>query len=231
MAVSRINHDGIGTGIHQSLHTVEGINGHTDTSSHTQTTFLVFTSHGLILGLGDVLIGDQTDETVVLVDHRQFLDLVLLQNLGSSDQVGLLMGGHEVLLRHDLLNGTIETTLETEVAVGDDTHKVVVIVNHGNTTDMIFRHDVEGLSHGRTLGDGDRIVDHTVLGTLYDSNLTGLVVDRHILMNNTDTTLAGDGNSHLTLGNSIHSCCHERNIQFDVARKAGFQLYRLRQHF
>ena len=57
------------------------------------------------------------------------------------------MGGHEILLRHDLLDGTVKTTLKTQVAVGDDTLEVLLIVDYGDTTDMILRHDVEGLSH------------------------------------------------------------------------------------
>ena len=231
MSVGSIDNDSVNTGIYQSLHTVECVNSYTHTGGYAQTTLLILAGHRLILSLSDILICDKTDKTIVLIYYRQLLDLVLLQNLCSSGKIGLLMGGNEVLLRHDLLNGTIQTTLEAKVAVGNDTYQTLVIVNYGDTTDMILRHDVESLSHGAAQGDGDRIVDHTVLGTLYDSNLTGLVVDRHILVNNTDTTFASDSNSHLTLGNGIHSCCHEWNIQFDMTRKAGFQLYRLRQHF
>ena len=147
MTVGGIDDDGVGTGIHQSLHTVERIGSYTHTSSHTQTALVILTSHRFILGLGNILIGNQTDQTIILVDHGQLLDLVLLQNLGSSDQVGLLMGGHEIILRHDLLNGTIQATLETKVAVGHDTHEVIIIVNHGDTTNMILRHNIEGLRH------------------------------------------------------------------------------------
>ena len=168
---------------------------------------------------------------VVLIDHGEFLDLVLLQNLGSSSQVGLLMGGYQVILRHDLCHGTIQTALETEVAVGYDTYEVIVIVDHGDTSDMIFRHDIEGLSHRRTLGDGDRIIDHTILSTLHDSHLTRLILNRHVLMDYTDTTFTGDGDSHLRLGNGIHRSRYKRHIQFDITRKARFQLYRLGQYF
>ncbi len=142
-----INDDGVGTGIHQSLHTVERIGSHTYAGSHTQTALVILTSHGLILGLGNVLIGNQTNQTIILVDHGQLLNLVLLQNLGSCNQVSLLVGSHEIILRHDLLNGTIQATLETKVAVGHDTHEVIIIVNYGDTTNMILRHNIEGLRH------------------------------------------------------------------------------------
>ena len=195
--MGRIDDDGIDTCVHQGLHTVQGIEGDTDTCCHAQTTFLILARHRLVLGLCDILIGDQTDQTVVLIHHGEFLDFILLQDLGSSRQVCLLMGGHEMFLRHDLIDGTIQTTLEAQVTVGDDTHQMTVVVYHGDTTDMILRHDVEGLCHRCSQGDGDRIIDHTVLCTFHDGHLTGLVVNRHILVDYTDTALTRDGDGHL----------------------------------
>ena len=195
--MSRIDDDGIHTGIHQCLHTVEGVECDTNTGSHTQTTFLILAGHGLVLRLRNILIGDEADQAVVLIHHGQFLDLILLQNLSSGCQVGLLMGCHQMILRHDLIDGTIQTTLKAEVTVSHDTHQMTVVIHHGDTTDMILRHDLEGLCHRGTQGDGDRIVDHTILGTLHDSHLTGLVVDRHVLVDHTDTTLTSDGDGHL----------------------------------
>ena len=59
------------------------------------------------------------------------------------------MGGHKVILRHDLVYRTIQLALEAEVTVGDDTYQTVAFVDHRNTTDMILRHDIESLSHRR----------------------------------------------------------------------------------
>ena len=231
MTVSRIDHDGISTSIYQCLHTVEGIGSDADTCGNTQTTLLILAGHGLVLGLRDVLIGNQTDQMIVLIHNGQFLDLVLLQDLGGSRQVCLLVGGHEVILRHDFLHRTVQTTLEAQVTVRHDTYKVIAVIDNGDTADMILRHDVEGLSHRRSLGNRDRIIDHTVLSTLDDSHLTGLIVDRHILMDHTDTTFTGNGDSHLRLGDGIHRSCHKRDVQLDVPREAGFQLYCLGQYF
>ena len=102
-----IDDDSVSTGIHESLHTIEGIEGDTHTGSHTQTTLLILTCHRLVLGLGDVLIGDKTDEVVVLVDNGQFLDLVLLQYLCRGSEVRLLVSGDKVVLRHYLLHRAV----------------------------------------------------------------------------------------------------------------------------
>ena len=138
MTVGRIYHDGIGTSINKSLHTVNRVCCHTNTSCHTQTSLLILAGHGLVFGLRDVLVCNQTDKTIILVHDGQFLDLVPLQNFCSSHQVSLLVSGHEVFLRHDLVDRTVQTTLEAKITVGNDTHKMVVIVNHGDTPDMIL---------------------------------------------------------------------------------------------
>ena len=92
-----INDDGISTSVHQCLHTVEGVIGHTNTGSYAQTTFVILAGHRLVLGLRNILIGDQSDQVVVFIHHRQLLNLILLKDLGSSCQIGLLMGGHQVI--------------------------------------------------------------------------------------------------------------------------------------
>ena len=229
--MGRVDNNGVGTGIDESLHAVEGVEGDTYTGSYAQTTLTVLTSHGLILGLGDILIGNQTNQMVVFVHNRQLLNLVLLQNLCSSNQVGLLMGRYQVVFRHDLVNGTVETALKAQVTVGNDTYEVIAIIYHRDTTDMILRHDVECLSNCGAQRNRDRIIDHTVLSTFHDGDLTGLIVDRHILVNHTNTAFTGNGNSHLRLGNRIHSGRYERHVQFDVTREAGFQLYCFWQNF
>ena len=81
---------------------------------------------------------------------------------------------------------------------------------------MILRHDVEGILYGCAHLNGYRVVNHTVFSTLNNGNLTSLLLDRHILVDNADTALASNGNSHLSLGNSIHSGCYERNLKLNV---------------
>ena len=224
MAVGRVDDDGICSRIHQGLHTVERIIGYTHTGCHTETAFLILTGHRLILGLGDILIGNQSYQTVVLIHHRQFFDFVFLQDLGGSRQICLLVGRHQIVLRHDFLHRTVQPALEAQVSVGHDTHETLLVIHHGNTAYMILRHNIQGLCHGRSEGNGHGIIDHAIFCTLHDSHLTGLVLDGHILMDHTDASLTGDGNSHLRLRDRIHGSRHEGDIQLNVPGETGFQL-------
>ena len=81
MSMSCIDNNSIGTGIHQSLHTVECIHRHTDTGSHTQSSFGIFTSHWFIFCLCNILISNQAYQFTIFVHYRQLLNLMFLQNL------------------------------------------------------------------------------------------------------------------------------------------------------
>ena len=231
MAVGRVDDDGIGTGIHQCLGALQRVGGHAHTCCHAQPALLILAGHGLVLGLCNVLIGDQSHQSAFLVDDGQFLNLVLLQNLGGSLQVGLLMGGDEILTGHHLVNLLVKAALEAQVAVGDDAHEAVVLVDHGNAADVVVGHDGKSLGNGAAATNRHRIVDHAVLGTLHDSHLAGLSLYRHVLVNHADTAFTGDGNGHCRFRHGIHSSRHKRDVQFYVPRETCFQLYCLGQHF
>ena len=161
----------------------------------------------------------------VFIDHGQFLDFVFLKDLCCSGEIGLLVGGDEVFLGHDLIDEFVEVTLEAQVPVGDDTDKQVVLIHHGNATDMVFRHHGEGILHRLSLTDGDGVIDHAVLCSFDDGHLPGLLIHRHVFVDDADTTLTGNGNGHFRLRDSIHGGSNERNVQLDVTGEHGFQLY------
>ena len=69
------------------------------------------------------------------------------------------------------------------------------------------------------------------LSTLHDGYLTCLFFDRHILMDNTDTTFTCNGNCHFRFGNRIHSGRYKRNFQLNVFRKLCREFDSFRKHF
>ena len=141
------------------------------------------------------------------------------------------MCGDEVLGSHHLVNLLVETAFEAQVAIGHDAHQFVIIVHDGDATNVVVGHHGKGILHGAAAANGHRVVDHAVLGTLHDSHLASLGLYRHVLMNHTDTTFAGDGDGHCRLGDRVHGGGYKRHIQCNVSRKARFQLYSLRQYF
>ena len=226
-----VDDDSVGTGVDQCLHTLQRVGGDTNAGSHTQTTFLVLAGHGLVLGLGDILIGDEAHQPVLLVHDGQLFNLVPLQNLGSIHQIGMLMGRHQVFFGHHLLDQTVQTAFKTQVTIGDNAYQTLLVVNNGYAANVVFSHDVKGLGNGAAAGNGHWVVNHTILGTLHDGHLTGLVLNTHVLVNDTDTAFTGNGNGHLALGHGVHGSSNKGHIKLNVTRETGAQLYRLGEHF
>jgi hypothetical protein len=106
------------------------------------------------------------------------------------------VSGNQVLAGHYLINLLVHVTLETKVTVGHDTNEMILVIHHWNTTDMIVVHHIQRILHCTATTDGDRVINHTILSTLHDSHLTSLLLDGHVLVDDTNTTFAGDSNRH-----------------------------------
>ena len=166
---------------------------------------------------------------VVLVDHRQFLDFMFLQDVG-----GLLKrhlgGGDEVLARHHLGDGTVEATLEAQVAVGDDADEHVVAVDDGDAADAVFRHQVEGVFHRSVDMDGHRVADHAVLGAFHLAHLGGLFADGHVLVQHADAAFLCDGDGHAALRHGVHAGGDHGDVEVDMARELGLEARLAREY-
>ena len=53
------------------------------------------------------------------------------------------MGGDEVLGRHDLRHLLVEVGLEAQVAVGDDTDEVALVIDDRDAADMVVVHHLQ----------------------------------------------------------------------------------------
>ena len=140
----------------------------------------------------------------LLVDYGQLLYFVFLEDVGSLLQVGRLRGRNQVVFGHHLVDQTVEVALETQVAVGYDTYQYLVLVDYGDTADVVFAHHRQSLAYRRAATDGHGVVNHTVFGTFHGVYLPGLGLDAHVFMNHANAAFAGDSDCQLCFGNGIH---------------------------
>ena len=216
MSVSCINYNGICTSVHQSFHTVECISSYSHTGSYTQTTFRIFASHWFIFCFCDIFISNQTYQLSILIYNRKFFNFIFLQNLGSSFHVCTRLCCYNVFLCHHLINTLIQILFKAQVTVCNNTDQIILIIYYRNTSDFVFSHQIECIFHYRTPLNGHRIINHSVFCTLHNCYLTSLLLDRHVLVNYSDTSFTSNGNGHLCFGNCIHRCSYKRNFQLNV---------------
>jgi len=215
--MSRINDDGVHTGFHQRGNPLHGVVGYAHARSNAESAFAVLACGRFVFCLGNVLIGDQSDQVAFAIHHRQFFYLVTLQYFSRFFQVSRLLGRNQVFPGHDIVDQFIHVLLKAQVTVGDDAQEFVGLVHYRYATDVIFGHEVEALANSRSHLDGHRVVDHAVFCALHNLHLLGLFCDGHVLMNHADASFPGNGDGHLRLRHRIHGGRHEGNFKGDVA--------------
>ena len=184
----------------------------------------------MVLHFRNILIGNQSDELAVGIDYGQLLDFVAQQNVGRTLQVGVV-SGHQPLLGHHLVDLAVHIALEPQIAVGHDADQMLIRSHDGNTADLVLLHQCQRIAYGIVLGNSDRVVDHTVFGTLHLPHVSRLLGNRHILVNYADTAFAGQGDSQRRLGHRIHGGRYDRDVELDVSGKTGHYADLTRQHF
>ena len=185
----------------------------------------------MVLNLRNIFIGDQTHQLTLIVHDGQFLDLRAQEHIFGILQVGRV-GRHELIARsHHIANEAIHVALEAQVAVRHDTDQNLILIDHRNTADLIFVHQLQRIAHRSLLRDGHRIVDHTILGTLHATHMSRLLGDRHILVDHTDTALTRQSDGQRGLRHGIHSGRDDRDIQHDISRETSLRRNLSRQHF
>ena len=74
-------------------------------------------------------------------------------------------------------------------------------------------------------GKEERVGDDAVLAALDEIDLLGLLLDRHIFMNDADAALARDGDRHARFGHGVHGRAHDGDAETDLLREMRFELH------
>ena len=221
MAVGGVQNQGVNTCVDESLCTLKNVLGNADGGGAEQSALGVLGGIRILLGFFDVLDGDQTLQIAVFIHQGELLDLA-----GAEDGLRLLQGGahlagDQVFLGHDLADGNIVAIQKTDVTVGQDPLQFALRVADGDTGDAVLVHQRQSVGDKVLPGEEEGLVDNTVFATLYTLNLVGLLLDRHILVNNADTAFPSDGDGHAGLRYGIHCRGDQRNVQTDGGGEVG----------
>ena len=88
MTVGCVDYDGVHAGCHECVNAVHRVGGDAYSGGYTKAAAAVFAGIGFVFCFGYVFIGDESDKFAFVVDNRQFLDLVRLENVGSFFKIG-----------------------------------------------------------------------------------------------------------------------------------------------
>ena len=146
--VRGVDDEDVDTGVDQSHRTVPRVVADAHRGADQKTAVAVLGGVGVLLGFDEVLDGDQSGESAVTVDDRQFLNLVASQQTQRGVGTDALLRGDQRGLAHDLRDALVHVDFEAHVAVGDDADQCTVGIDDRKSG------DAETGAHGVDLGEG-----------------------------------------------------------------------------
>ena len=221
MAMRGVDHDHVDVGVDQQLGAAQPVLAHAGRRRSAQAALLVLAGAGELVGLLDVLDGDQADAAIVGVDHQQLLDAILVQQ-----PLGLFLGralahrdqpllGHQLAHRNGVLGG------EAHVAVGEDADQLAAAaLHHRDARDLVRFHQRQRVGQRLVGMDGDGVHHHAAFEFLDPADLVGLRLGIEVLVDDADAAGLGHGDRHAGFRDRVHRRRHQRDVEFDGAREA-----------
>ena len=147
--------------------------------------------------------------------------------------IGVLTHRDQALLGcHDRGHGAVELRLEAQVPAGHDAQQIAVGArDHGYAGDPPCAGERQHVADAGLRGDCDRVLDDAAFVFLDGADFAGLALDAHILVNDAEAALLGQGDGETRFGDAVHGRRQQRHVEADLPGHAGFKVDLARQHF
>ena len=224
VAVRGVHEEGIHTGVDERHGAFPAVAEEADGRADAQAAFVVLGGERVLLGLGEVLGGDQALEPALLVNERELLDLVRGQLVRGFLAADADVPGDERHLGHDVADQPereVRFRHEAGVAVGDDAQQPVALVHDRQPGDAVACADLVQLGQRGLGADGQRVGDHAGFAALDPVHLVGLVGDGKVAVHDAEAALAGHGDGHPGLRDGVHRGGQQRGLDRDALGDPG----------
>ena len=180
------------------------VGANTHRGTHDESTVGVLGRQGVLVGLDEVLDGEEASESTVGVNEGELLDLVRREDAQRFLGIDTHRSGDERHRRHHLVHPTAHIVFEPHIAIGDDAEEHLALVDDRHAAHPITGAEGVDLRQRVVGAAGHRIAHHACLGALDHVDLRGLILNREIAMQDSHAALAGHGDGHACLGDRVH---------------------------
>ena len=172
----------------------------------------------------DVLDGDQPLQPVVVVDHQQLLDLVLVEDLARLVERRADRHRDQVLAASSPRRSAgRRLRLEAQVAVGEDADQpafLAAVLGDRHAGDAVAASSARALR--RCGASGESVIGSTIMPL--SERLTRSTSDAcssidEVLVDDADAALLRHRDGQAALGDGVHRGAEDRDVQADVARQ------------
>ena len=165
----------------------------------------------------DVLDGDQADAAVLVVDHQQLLDAVLMQQALGLVLADALAHRDEPVLGHQFATfwrGSVAKRTSRLVRMPTSLPAGPVAAGPPpGCRKCRASHQRERIGERRIGPDGDRIDHHAGLELLDLADLRGLLLRLEVAVDDADAAGLRHGDRHLGLGHGVHGGGDDRDVE------------------
>ncbi len=142
MSVGGIDDDHIHVLVQQSFRPEHPVLANAGRGGDAKPAPFILACVGITLRLLDILNGDETNASILLIHHQEFLDPVFVQKPLGLLAVHAVANGDQRLFRrvagHQLADRLAEIVGETHVTVGEDPQQpATVLLHHRNAGEMV----------------------------------------------------------------------------------------------
>ena len=184
---------------------------------------MVLAGQRVLTGFQDVFHRDESAQFECIVHHQHTLDAVFVHQVARFVAVGVFLDDDEPFARrHDIGDGLVEIALETQVAIGHDTHDLLAL-QHWQAGYLVLPGQIEHVAHGHIRCDGNGILHHAAFETLDLGDLCRLLFGGHVLVYDADAAFLRQGDRQMRLCDGVHRSGQQRDVQGDVAGQLGAQ--------
>ena len=142
---------------------------------------------------------------------------MVMQNLARLLERRADRHSDQIVFRHPLGDRQIEARLESQIAVGENADQLSVRVRHRHAGNLVLLHHLQRLGDRLPRPHGDRVDDHARFRALHFVDLFRLLLDRHVLVDDTESALLRHGDRQARLGHRVHRRGDDRDVESNVA--------------
>ena len=225
----RINDNGIHVHTGQRTCPFHSIPRHANSRTHSKPAILIFTRFRIIFIFLYILHGDQPGQITILINHQQFFNAMLLENIFRFFKRCPHRNRHQVFRCHSFRDLEQVVGFKPDIPVGNNAHKTIILY-HRQSADLEFGHDFLCILNRRRYIHRYRIQDHAAFRPFDPIHHVGLVLNSQILMNDPHPSGSCQGNGHIAFSHRVHGRTQDGNIEPNIFCKACFQVNVPGQH-
>ena len=230
MAMRGIDHQDIDARLDQRLGALQAGRAGADRGADPQPRVGVLARAREGLRLLDVLDRHQPDQPIVVVDHQELFDAMLVQELLGLVAADALGHGDQLVRGHQIAHRDVRIGREAHVAIGQDADQAAVALDHGNPGDAMRRHQVQGIGERGVGRQRDRVDHHARLELLDLLHLGRLRRDLEVAMDHAEAAVLGHGDREVGFGDRVHGRRDQRDAELDLTGQPGLDVDLGRQH-